>query len=170
MIHASQPLSSLAIRQRRGHLDLRDTLLIIHLAGAGVWLGANVVQAVVPPLAATQGREVLAGWYRITAKLSSRLYMPAALTILITGILLVLRSEVYGFDNLFVGIGLGMIVVGAVLGIVVFDPVGKRAAEEIEAGAEGRARASTARLAGFGALDTLLLLFTITVMVLRWGV
>ena len=151
-------------------MDLRDTLLIIHIAGAGVWLGANVVQAVVPPLAASQGKQVLAGWYRITAALSSRLYIPAALTILVTGILLVLRSEVYGFDTPFVGIGMGMIVVGAVLGIVVFDPVGKRVAEEIEAGAEAEARASATRLAGFGALDTLLLLFTIIVMVLRWGV
>lgn len=151
-------------------MDLRDILLVIHIAGAGVWLGANVVQALTPPLAAAQGPQALAGWYRVTAGLSSRLYMPAAFTILITGILLVLRSEIYGFDSLFVGVGLGMIVVGAVLGMVVFGPVGRRAADEIESGDEAAARASTARLAGFGALDTLLLLFTITVMVLRWGV
>jgi hypothetical protein len=96
--------------------------------------------------------------------------VPAAITILGTGILLVLQSEVYGFDTLFVGIGMGMIVIGAVLGMVVFAPVGKRAAEEIESGGAGQARASVARLAGFGQLETVLLLFTITVMVLRWGV
>lgn len=151
-------------------MDFRDILLVLHIAGAGVWLGANVVQAVTPPLAASQGPEVLAGWYRITARLSSRLYMPAALTILITGILLVLESEAYGFDSPFVGIGMGMIVVGAVLGIVVFAPVGRRAAEEIQSVGAGQARASVARLTGFGLLDTVLLLFTISVMVLRWGV
>lgn len=150
-------------------MDLRGILLILHIAGAGAWLGANLVQAVTPPLAASQGKAVLAGWYRITAVLSSRLYMPAALTILVTGILLVLRSEAYDFDTLFVGVGLGMIVIGAVLGIVIFGPVGRRAAEEIESGAESAARASMVRLAGFGVLDTLLLILTIGVMVLRWG-
>lgn len=150
-------------------MDFRDILLVLHIAGAGVWLGANVVQAVAPPLAASQGPEVLAGWYRITARLSSRLYMPAALTILITGVFLVLESEAYGFDSLFVGIGMGMIVVGAVLGVVVFAPVGRRAADEIESGGVRQARASVARLAGFGLLDTVLLLFTVIVMVLRWG-
>lgn len=150
-------------------MNFRDILLVLHIAGAGVWLGANVVQAVTPPLAASQGPEVLAGWYRITARLSSRLYMPAGITILITGIFLVLESDAYGFDSLFVGIGMGMIVVGAVLGIVVFGPGGERAAQAIDSGDSGRARSETARLTGFGVLDTLLLLFTVIVMVLRWG-
>jgi hypothetical protein len=143
--------------------------LVLHIAAAGIWLGANVVQAVTPPVAARQGAEVLAGWYRITAALGSRLYMPAAFTILITGVLLVLRSEVYGFDTPFVGVGLGVVVVGAVLGVAVFTPGGRRAADEFESGGGTRARALAARLAGFGALDTLLLLLAITVMVLRWG-
>lgn len=151
-------------------MDFREILLVLHIVGAGTWLGANVVQAVTPPLAASQGDAVSAGWYRITAVLSNRLYMPAAITILITGILLVLRSDAYGFDTPFVGIGMGMIVVGAVFGIVVFDPVGRRAAEAIEAGDSARARSATNRLTAFGVLDTLLLVFTITAMVLRWGV
>jgi hypothetical protein len=54
-------------------LDFRDILLVLHIAGAGVWLGANIVRAVTPPLAASQGPAVFAGWYRITARLSSRL-------------------------------------------------------------------------------------------------
>lgn len=142
---------------------------MLHIAGAGTWLGANVVQAVAPPLAARQGEAVAAGWYRISSDLSNRLYMPAAITILVTGIFLVLESDVYGFDSLFVGIGMGMIVVGAVLGIVVFGPGGLRAAEAIESGDGASARSAQARLAGFGILDTLLLVFTIAVMVLRWG-
>lgn len=154
---------------RGEYLDFRDILLVLHITGAGAWLGANVVQAVAPPLAARHGEVVMAGWYRITAGLSRRLYMPAAIIILLTGVLLVLESDAYGFDALFVGIGMGMIVVGAVLGIVVFEPGGHRAAEAIEAGDMESARPARARLAGFGLLDTLLLIFTITAMVLRWG-
>jgi len=150
-------------------LDYRDILLVLHIAGAGTWLGANIVHAVAPPLAARQGSAALAGWHRISTGLNSRLYIPASITILVTGILLVLRSNAYGFDSLFVGIGMGVIVVSSVLGIVVFGPGGERAAEAIDSGDAERARSETARLMGFGVLDTLLLLFTIIVMVLRLG-
>jgi hypothetical protein len=150
-------------------MELRDILLILHIAGAGAWLGANIVQALAPPLAARQGPAAQAGWYRIAAKLSSRLYMPAAILILITGIWMVLLNDAYGFGTLFVTIGFGMIIVGAILGILVFDRGSEQAATAIEGGDQGAIRSATGRLAGFGVLDTLLLLFTITAMVLRLG-
>lgn len=150
-------------------MELRDVLLILHIAGAGAWLGANLVQAMAPPLSARQGPAVQAGWYRIAAKLSSRLYMPAAILILATGIWMVLLLDTYGFDTLFVSIGFGMIVIGALLGIFVFDRGSERAATAIEAGDETAARSATGRLAAFGVLDTVLLLLTITSMVLRLG-
>jgi hypothetical protein len=150
-------------------MELRDILLILHIAGAGAWLGANIVQALAPPLAAKQGPAAQAGWYRIAAKLSSRLYMPAAILILITGIWMVLLNDAYGFGTLFVTIGFGMIIVGAILGILVFDRGSEQAATAIEGGDQGAIRSATGRLAGFGVLDTLLLLFTITAMVLRLG-
>lgn len=150
-------------------MELRDILLILHIAGAGAWLGANIVQALAPSLAAKQGPAAQAGWYRIAAKLSSRLYMPAAILILITGIWMVLLNDAYGFGTLFVTIGFGMIIVGAILGILVFDRGSEQAATAIEAGDQAAIRSATGRLAGFGVLDTLLLLFTITAMVLRLG-
>ena len=33
-------------------MELRDVMLVVHIAGAGTWLGANMIQAVVPGLAA----------------------------------------------------------------------------------------------------------------------
>jgi uncharacterized membrane protein len=150
-------------------MELRDVLLILHIAGAGAWLGANIVQAMAPSLAAKQGPAAQAGWYRIAARLSSRLYMPAAILILITGVWMVLLSDAYGFGTLFVTIGLAMIIIGAILGILVFDRGSERAATAIETGDQAAIRSATGRLAGFGVLDTVLLLFTITVMVLRLG-
>jgi hypothetical protein len=150
-------------------MELRDILLVLHIAGAGAWLGANIVQALAPSLAAKQGPAAQAGWYRIAAKLSSRLYMPAAILILITGIWMVLLNDAYGFGTLFVTIGFGMVIVGAILGILVFDRGSEQAATAIEAGDQGAVRSATGRLAGFGVLDTVLLLFTITAMVLRLG-
>lgn len=150
-------------------MDYREILLILHIAGAGTWLGANIVQAVVPPMAARQGADTLAGWYRISAAMSSRLYVPAAILVLLTGVLLVLQSEAYGFGELFVTIGFGMIVVGALLGQFVFGPGGENAARAIESGDQSAIREAVARLTRFGLIDTLLLLFTIAAMVLRLG-
>ena len=148
-------------------MDLRDALLVLHIAGAGIWLGANIIQAVVPPMTARLGVEATAGWYRVAAQLSKKVYMPAAILLLITGVFLVLQDGSVGFTTLFVMIGFGMIIIGALFGIFVFDPGSVEAAEAVESADQSRIRAATARLATFGTTDTLLLLFTMTVMVLR---
>lgn len=148
-------------------MTYRDILLILHIAGAGTWLGANVVQAVVPRAAAKAGTATLAGWYRITSVLAKRLYIPAALVILISGILMVLDSDAYGFGSTFVTIGFAMIVVGAVLGSVVFGPGGEAAAAAVESEDLSTIRRAVAKLTTWGLVDTLLLLFTISAMVLR---
>ena len=43
-------------------MELRDILLVLHIAGAGTWLGANIVKAVAPSMAAKQGPAAAAGW------------------------------------------------------------------------------------------------------------
>jgi len=148
-------------------MTYRDILLVLHIAGAGTWLGANIVQAVLPPAAARAGTATLAGWYRLTSVLAKRLYIPAAIVILITGVLLVLQSDAYGFGSTFVTIGFGMIIVGAVLGSVVFGPGGEVAAAAVETEDLTTIRRAVSKLTMWGVVDTLLLLFTITVMVLR---
>jgi hypothetical protein len=148
---------------------LADFLLWLHIAGAGTWLGANIVQAVAPPLAAAQGAEVAAGWFRIGRALGSRLYLPAGVIVLLTGVGLVLDSEVYGFGDVFVGIGFSAIVIGIILGNVFIDRAAGAAAEAVESGDAGRIRQAASRLATFGTIDTLILLFTIYAMVSRLG-
>lgn len=150
-------------------MTYRDVLLVLHIAGAGTWLGANVVQAVVPSMAARRSVAVLAGWYRIASSMASRLYVPAAILIIVTGVLMVLDSEAYDFGTPFVTIGFGMIVIGGLLGRFVFGPGGEAAADAVESGDGPEVRAAVGRLTRYGILDTLLLLFTITAMVLRLG-
>jgi hypothetical protein len=148
-------------------MDLRDVLIVFHIAAAGTWLGANVVQAVVPGLAARQSAETAAGWFRITGQLSKTLYIPAAILILLSGVWLVLLDDSFGFGSIFVTIGFAMVVIGALLGSFVFGPGSERAAEAIESADESRIKSAVGRLARFGMVDTLLLLLTITAMVLR---
>jgi hypothetical protein len=148
-------------------MELHEVMLVLHIAAVGTWLGANIIQAVVPGLAARQGAEVVAGWYRVTGQLSKRLYMPAAILVLITGIVMVLQHDI-SFGSLFVTIGFATIVISALLGIFVFDPGSKIAAEAVESGDQSRIKAATSRITAFGTVDTLLVLFTITAMVIRW--
>jgi hypothetical protein len=148
-------------------LELRDFLLVIHIAAAGTWIGANVVQGVAPSMAARQGVEAAAGWFRVAGQMSKKLYMPVAILLLLTGSWLVLLDDSVSFGSLFVTIGFGMIVLGALLGIFVFEPGSEKAAQAIESGDPSKIKAAVGRLARFGTVDTLLVLFTITVMVLR---
>lgn len=150
-------------------MTYRDILLVLHIAGVGAWFGANVVQIFIPPAAAQIGAATLASWYRMTSVMARRLYMPAAILILITGILLVIESPIYGFGSTFVTIGFAMILVGALLGIFVFGPGGGAAADAVESGDQNTIRAAVARITRWGMIDTLLLLVTITVMVIRLG-
>ena len=149
-------------------MDFRDVLLVLHIAGAGTWLGTNVVQAVAPGLTARQSAEAAAAWYRVSGKFN-RIYNPAAILILVTGILLVIQNDAYTFGSLFVTIGFGMVVLGALFGIFVFTPGGEQTAQAIESGDPSQIKKAVARLTRFGTVDTLLLLFTITAMVLRLG-
>ena len=149
---------------------MRDVLLIIHILGAAAWFGANVVQTMVNPTIGRAGSTVAAHWLRTTVKMGTRLYSPAAVVILLSGIGLVLVSEgVYEFSDLFVSVGFLVVIVGAALGMAVFAPTGRKAADAYEAGDTEAVQASEHRLALFGILDTVLLVVVITLMVLRLG-
>ena len=151
-------------------MDLNDIMLVLHIAAAGSWLGANMIQVVVPRMAAKQSPEVGAGWYRIAGQLSVKFYMPVAFVILATGVMLVLGTDEFTFESLFVTIGIAVVIIGALLGKLVFHPGSEKAAEAVEAADQAMIKSATGRLATFGAIDTLLVLFAITAMVLKWGI
>jgi len=147
----------------------RNILLVIHIAAVGAWLGANIVQAVVPGLLGPESAAASA-WFRVTEKMSKALYIPAGVTVLVTGVLLVLNSEVYGFGTMFVTIGFLAVIIGAVLGSVVFGPKSRAIADALDAGDVGLANRLRASTGGFGLLDTFVVLFTSFAMVAKLGI
>lgn len=149
-------------------MTLRNILLFLHIVGAGTWLGANFVQMAVAQVGRSEGSAFSAGWMRVAAKLGGRLYMPAGIVLLASGIWLVLEGP-WGFEDLFVGIGVVVVIIGAILGPVVFTPTGFKAAEAIEKGDEAGVRAAVGRITGFATLDTLLVLFAVFAMVSKMG-
>ena len=147
---------------------MRNVLLILHILGAGAWFGGNMVQLLVNPRIGESGSTVAAHWLRTTARFGTRLYTPAAVLILVTGIWLVLITP-YEFSDVFVSIGFLVVIAGAALGMAVFGPTGRKAADAHESGDAQTAQIAERRLAGFGSLDTVLVVVAITVMVLRLG-
>lgn len=145
-----------------------NILLVLHIAAAGAWLGANVMQAIVPGILGPVS-PAASSWFRATEKLSGRFYIPVGVTVLVTGILMVLNSEAYGFGDVFVNIGFAAVVVGAVLGSTVFGPKALAIADAIDEGQGDRANEIRATVGRFGLLDTLILLFTIYAMVSKLG-
>ena len=150
-------------------MDLTQFLLIVHIVAAGAWLGTNIVQAVTPAMMARHGTEATAAWFRTTSQFSRRVYMPAAITLLVTGVWMVLRIEAFGFGTRFVTVGFSMIVIGTILGIVIFAPGGEAAAQAVESGDEGAIKRATSRLAAWGTVDTVLIVLTIAAMAIAWS-
>lgn len=149
-------------------MELREIMLILHIIGAGTWLGANMVQFAVSRPASLEGPKVAAAWSRMAANMGTKLYMPAGLLVLLSGVVLVVDSDVYTFGSRFVTIGMAAVIIGAVLGPTVFGPGGHKHAEAVEAGDEATARRIGSRITRFALLDTLVVILAIVVMVLRW--
>lgn len=149
---------------------METALLLIHILGAAAWFGGSVIQAYVTPRVSAAGGATAASWQRVIVGLGKHVYPPAAVVVLITGFGLVGVSDgVYGYGDPFVVVGILMVVVGAALGIRLFGPLAEKTAAAFDDGDHPTAEGLLKRAAGFGILDTLLLVFTFIVMVYRWG-
>lgn len=146
-----------------------ELLLFLHIVAVGAWLGANVTQFVVTPAMQKVGGNSAAAWMRQTVRLGTAVYTPSAVVILITGFWMVLRDSLYEFEQTFVVIGILMVILGSVFGMRIFGPGRREAAALHEAGETKAADKTHQRLGMFGAIDTVLLLFTIWAMVARLG-
>jgi hypothetical protein len=145
-------------------------LLFIHIVAAGTWLGASMTRMVVTPAMQKTGGAPAAAWMRQTVRMGVLLYTPAAAVLLVTGSWMVIRENVFDFEQTFVVIGFVVVVVGALLGARVFGPGGRATADLHDAGETAAAGVAHKRLAVYGAVDTLLVLFTIWAMVKRLGI
>lgn len=150
---------------------MHTALLVIHIIGVALWLGANGVQAFLSPRVAKAPAEARTWWVESQGAMAKVLYSVAGVLILITGIWMVLlKSTPWEFSDPFVSVGFAAIIVGVVLGIVVFGPGSRQIADAIRSGDEAREKALDSRLAAFGILDTLIVIVTIVAMVGKWGV
>ena len=150
-------------------MDLNQILLWIHIAAAGIWLGAGLMQSVAPPAIAGHGNQALAGWFRASTTFGRRIYMPVSILVLVTGVWMVLRIEAYGFGTRFVTVGFAAVIISVLLGLRVLTPAAEKAADAIDSGDEAGVKSATKRMSTWGTVDLLILLLTMLVMVIRWS-
>ena len=82
-----------------------NVLLFLHIAGAVVWVGGGAALTILGTRFATVDTPGLEGLFRQSAWLSSRVFTPASLVVLVAGILLVIEGP-WSFSHLWVELGL----------------------------------------------------------------
>lgn len=142
--------------------------LALHILAAGTWLGCNVAQMVMGARIRAAGAEVRSWWAEAGEFLGKAVYPAAGAVLLVTGIILVIQGD-YSFGSTFVSIGFLAVIIGAVLGGVVFGPKNRALAEAVRGGdAEGETKARTT-IINMAFLDTAIVVATIFVMVYGVG-
>lgn len=143
-------------------------LLWLHILGAAAWFGASLTLVFGGNTFATEESSARAAWYRMMERSGKLLISPAAILILVTGILLVTNGS-YGFDAMFVSIGFLIVIVGSGLGMGFFGPKSREAAAALTNGDTATADSIIAKIRSVGILDLALLMFAVAAMVWKWG-
>lgn len=145
----------------------RHLLLLVHIASAAAWLGANFVQLTVGKRMLGRPDETAARWAETTGRLVSTYYNVAGVGLGVTGVLMVLDGD-WPWSSGFIAVGITALVVGGVLGIIEFAPLSKKIAAAARAG-DGPTLARLVKRNVLSALfDSTVVLTTILAMVSKW--
>lgn len=148
---------------------MTETLLVIHVLAAAAWLGGGFLSGFTGPRMAKAGGEAAIGWMRVLVEAAGKFFLPAAIVVLLSGILMVTFDDAYDWSAAFVGIGLAVAVIGIVLAWFVLRPATQRALAAASAGDFQTAAANGRRAGMAGQIIGILLVLTEIAMVLRLG-
>ena len=143
--------------------------LFLHIAAAAAWIGASIRQLAEAPV--VRGGEPMARalWHRSQVAMGTRLFAPAAVIVLLSGILMVVDNEAVGFGTPFVSVGFAAVIFGAAVGPAVFGKRGEAAAARLDAGDVSGADEIVRRTRPVQLVDITILLVTLAAMVWKWG-
>jgi hypothetical protein len=152
-------------------MTLYELLLFIHILATIVWLGAGFLSLV---LAIWYDRESDEGAIRRflvdQERLAPRLFVPSSLVVVLMGIALVIESEAWGFDQLWIVLGLMGFAATFVTGLFLIKPESEQigAAVEREGGRlNPRLRADIRKLIVKARVDQIVLAVVIFDMVAK---
>lgn len=109
-----------------------ELLLLLHVVAAVVWLGSGFfLQVLVFRADRTRDRALLKSLGDSSEWLARRIFIPASLSVLVLGVVLVLDSP-WEFDELWILVGLVGFLFSFLVGIGIIEPEGKRIGQTIE--------------------------------------
>jgi uncharacterized membrane protein len=98
-------------------MTLDPWLLLVHIAGAIVWIGGGLMLCIIGArLRRSDNLAVISDFARTLSYVGLRLFMPAVLLVLISGIWLVLISSEFTITQLWVLLALGGFVLAFLIG------------------------------------------------------
>jgi uncharacterized membrane protein len=118
-------------------MTLYEFLLFVHIAATVVWVGAGLCSLVLAVGYDRDGDEpAIRRFLADQERLATRLFIPASLTVVIFGIALVIESDAWTFDYLWIVLGLVGFAATFVTGLFMIKPASERigAAMEREGG------------------------------------
>ena len=149
---------------------MTELLLVIHVLSAAAWIGGAFLSGFVAPRLARSGIDgAPLAWARVAGEASAKYFNPAGILTALSGIGLVLTSEVYDWSDTFVSIGLGVVIATALIGALVHRPGGAKMISALESGDQATAAEEGKRAAIWGAVTSVLLIVAVVVMVLKTG-
>jgi hypothetical protein len=148
---------------------LNDFLLIVHVLAAATWIGAGVFSGFAGSRMAGEGAPAALGWARVSREAGLKVFNPAGLLTLLSGLLLVLSSDIYDFGDTFVTIGLTVVVITGIIGGVVHRPDSDKMVAALESADYETAAGLGKRAAIWSAVTIALLIVAVSVMVMKTG-
>jgi uncharacterized membrane protein len=114
-------------------MTLYELLLFIHIAATVVWVGAGFF-GIVLALGYDKDSDdaAIERLLKDNERLALRLFVPASLIVVLMGIALVIESDAWSFDQLWIVLGLAGFAATFVTGLFLLKPVGDRIAAQIE--------------------------------------
>ena len=151
-------------------MSLSDVLTIIHIVAAMTWLGGAFLAAVFGTRMKKAEPAHALGFARDMSMVSQRVFMPAAIVVLASGVWLVLDSNVYDLEQAWILIGFAAVAITAGLGPAFFKPTLARGIAAMEAGNGPEAGATMKRLAMVSRISIVIQFIAVWAMVVKPGV
>jgi uncharacterized membrane protein len=152
-------------------MTLYELLLFIHISATVVWVGAGLCSLVLAIGYDRDGDEpAIRRFLADQERLATRLFIPASLTVVIFGIALVIESDAWSFDQLWLVLGLVGFAATFVTGLFMIKPASERigAAMEREGGRlTPELRTDIRKLIVMARLDYVTLFLVIADMVIK---
>ena len=146
-----------------------EIVKFVHICAVILWAGGSVMFLVLTARMNNDDPATVAQIAEQSEWLGPRYYMPVSLVTLAAGIWMVVDAG-WGFERLWVAIGIAVVVLSAILGGAYYGKVSKAIAEGARTGVlSDEVRAKLARLRTVARAETALLFFAVFAMVTKLG-